>query len=160
MAKRKRQPKTSPVAALAVKGVAKRPKKLAGLGVHGDDHPLWKFGLMDVEHARWGWGRATGLELGAILRFARDMEKLTWREIWDMKTGGERRRGALHKFIPVDSLCSEAQDGLLELGLDDASDVWFRFRLSGTRRLWGIVDGSIFFPVWWDPRHEVCPSAQ
>jgi|GEM_PF-1829434 len=155
-----KKPRARPSAVAKVKApVAKRPRKVAGLGVHGADHPLWRLSLVDHGHPRWGWGGASAEELLAVLAFLKEMEKLTWTEIWDLKTGSHRRRGALHKFIPIDDLCSDAQDGLLTLGLDDASDVWFRFRLGGTRRLWGVVEGNVFFPVWWDPRHEVCPGA-
>jgi hypothetical protein len=155
----KKRPKVSPATAKVVQAVAKKPKKISGLGVHGDDHPRWRLALVDLDHDRWSFGDADGADLQKILTFLREMEKLTWRQIWDLKTGGGRRRGALHKFIPMDGLCKEAQSSLLKLGLDDASDNWFRFRLGGRLRLWGVLDGQIFYPVWWDSRHEVCPGA-
>ena len=86
------------------------------------------------------------------------MERLSWSEIWDQKTGG-RRRGALHKSIPVESLIPEAQARLRNLQLDDHDEL-FRFRLGNMERLWGVFVGGhhIFYALWWDPDHKICPS--
>jgi hypothetical protein len=46
---------------------------------------------------------------------------------------------------------------LEELRLDDFDEL-FRFRLGTMRRLWGIVDDEVFYPVWWDPDHKVYPQ--
>ena len=86
------------------------------------------------------------------------MERLTWREVWAQLTGGGRRRGAKHKFIPMAACTSDAQNRLRALRLDEFDGSWFRFRLMGEHRLWGIVQDGCFLPVWWDPKHEVCPS--
>lgn len=152
-----REKKLPALAAKAV-DVRKAPRKLKGLGRHGDEHPVWRISLADFEHQRWGWQNAQPLEVGTVLRFLREMERLKWREIRAQLTGGDRRRGPKHKFIPMSSLCTEAQNALTDLKLDDANDVWFRFRLGNRQRLWGVIDGEVFYPVWWDPRHEVCPS--
>jgi hypothetical protein len=96
-----------------------------------------------------------------IITFLTEMERLTWKQIREQMTGGERRRGAKHKSIPVDSLCSEAQARLRDLQLDD-SDELFRFRLGNMERLWGVLtpdNPRVFYPIWWDPDHKVCPSA-
>lgn len=50
----------------------------------------------------------------------------------------------------------EATRRLQALRLDDFDEL-FRFRLGNLPRLWGILDGDIFYPVWWDPDHEVYP---
>ncbi len=49
---------------------------------------------------------------------------------------------------------------IADLKLDDYDGNWFRFRLGNMERLWGVVEeeDGVFYPVWWDPRHEVCPS--
>jgi hypothetical protein len=92
-----------------------------------------------------------------ITAFLIQMEDLTWRQIWDQTTGGGRR-GAKHKFIPIASCTAEAQNRLGALGLEEHSDNWFRFRLGGERRLWGVLLEGHFFIVWWDANHEVCPG--
>lgn len=40
-------------------------------------------------------------------------------------------------------------------------DQMFRFRLGNMERLWGVIsdeDPRVFYPIWWDPLHKVCPS--
>jgi hypothetical protein len=55
-------------------------------------------------------------------------------------------------------LCPEAQNRLEALGLDDVDEL-FRFQLGNEPRLWGVIDDDgIFYPVWWDPRHQVYPT--
>lgn len=131
------------------------PKRLSGLGVHRDEHPLWRLSLMDID-GRWGFGQISGEELRNILRFLREMERLTWTEIRAQMTGG-RRRGPLHKHVPYDSLIPEARKRAEELELDDYEDL-FRFRLGNLLRLWGVVQDNVFYPVWWDRDHEICPG--
>ncbi len=94
-----------------------------------------------------------------IIALLTEMERLTWREIRAQLTGG-KRRGPKHKFIPLDSLCKEAQERLQALQLDDFEEL-FRFRTGNMERLWGVVSGDaprVFYPIWWDPDHKVCPS--
>jgi hypothetical protein len=92
-----------------------------------------------------------------IIAFLAEMERLTWHEIRSQLTGGNRRRGAKHKFIPVSSLCALAQARLVELTPDDFEEM-FRFRLGNMERLWGVILDGVFYPVRWDPGHQVCPS--
>jgi len=49
-----------------------------------------------------------------------------------------------------------AQRRLQHLSLDDFDEL-FRFRLGNKRRLWGILDGDVFYPLWWDADHKVYP---
>jgi hypothetical protein len=86
------------------------------------------------------------------------MERLSWTEVRAMMAHGQRRGDNKHKFIPIEHLCGDAQRRLVELQLDDF-DQLFRFRLGNMERLWGVVEGGVFYPVWWDPQHKVCPSA-
>jgi hypothetical protein len=149
---RKEQPQRTP-------GPAKpRPRCLQGVDDEpGKDHPTWRLALLDLEHdGDWSWGLGEDALL-KIVQFLRDMERLTWKEIWSQQTGGHRRRGAKHKFIPAGSLCTAAQNRLLERGLEEFDEL-FRFRLGNMERLWGVIHLGIFYPVWWDPGHKVCPS--
>lgn len=107
----------------------------------------------------WTWDidRADMME---IMDFLSEMEKRTWSEIRRDMAGGNRRRGEKHKFIPLASLCKEARTRLAEIELDD-QDQLFRFRLGNLKRLWGVIlpDDHMFYLLWWDSQHRVCPSA-
>jgi hypothetical protein len=136
------------------------PKRLQGVADDLDgQHPTWRLCLLDREHTDgWSW-QVTEADIVMIVDFLSEMERLTWKEIRAQLTGGQRR-GAKHKFIPVTSLCPIAQRRLIELELDEFEQM-FRFRLGNMGRLWGVIaeDDHVFYPVWWDPGHKVCPSA-
>lgn len=136
----------------------KRPK-LSRLGFDAPERPSWRLALIDTE-GPWAWSKADYKTQAKLLNFLREMEKLSWTEIRNQQAGGNRRRGQKHKYIPVDSCVPDAQRRLADLELDDYSDSWFRFRTGARERLWGIVEKDIFYPVWWDPDHEVCPSEE
>ncbi|HEV8065977.1 MAG TPA: hypothetical protein VGP46_14140 [Acidimicrobiales bacterium] len=136
--------------------VKKAPVVLTRAGDYSQSHPTWRVSRLDLEHDRWGWHNLNVTGVVKVLEFLKQMEQLTWREIQAQQTGTSRR-GALHKYVPLESLCGAAQDRLTELNADDGSDL-FRFRLGNMPRLWGLVEEATFYPLWWDPRHEVCPS--
>lgn len=124
-----------------------------------DARPAWGFSILDHEFAgEWSW-QISQAQLMEIMKFLAETEKRAWKEIRRDMTGGKRRRGEKHKFIPLSSLCKDARDRLSDLELDD-QDQLFRFRLGGTERLWGVLlpDDHMFYLLWWDEHHKVCPS--
>jgi len=54
-------------------------------------------------------------------------------------------------------LRKEAQKRLIEIELDDCDEL-YSVHITSKKRLWGILEGSYFKILWWDPRHEICPS--
>lgn len=40
----------------------------------------------------------------------------------------------------------------------DDFDEMFRFRLGNLERLWGVIRDGVFYAIWWDPNHQVCPG--
>ena len=111
-------------------------------------HPLvWRFSMVDFD-GPWGWSNLAA-------DFAKRLcEKCTG---WESMHEGELFGQGGNKRIPAESMCSEAQKRLTELDLDDHGALW-ELRLSGEPRVWGLRSGHIFYPVWWDPGHSVCPS--
>ncbi|SDD03931.1 hypothetical protein [Actinokineospora iranica] len=158
-----------PVAALPAEVLTRRvPRKLHGVVPGPDDptvanrKPAWGLSLIDDDNSLpWGgWPEDRG-GLIKIMAFLQEMEKLTWAEIWAQLTGGNSRRGPKHKSIPVEHLIKSAQDRLTTLDLDDHPEL-FRFRLGSLERLWGVFVGGhhIFYPLWWDAAHQICPSRE
>ena len=78
-------------------------------------------------------------------------------EGWETMKEGELFGQGGNKRIPAENMCKEAQARLTELELDDHGALW-ELRLSGAPRIWGLRSGHVFYPVWWDPDHSVCPS--
>jgi hypothetical protein len=107
----------------------------------------WRLGTADVE-GKWGWhhvDNGTGLYLKSKLAA---FETMTW---------GELAASRNNKRIPVENICGEAQERLRHLKRDDVTDLW-ELRLTGEQRIWGWRVGDVMHLLWWDPRHEVCPS--
>lgn len=83
-----------------------------------------------------------------VLAKLRDFESMTWLEI-DGPTGSHG--------VPLHRLSKPAQQRLTELRQDDAAEL-FSLRITGKRRVWGILDEHVLRILWWDPEHQVCPS--
>lgn len=98
----------------------------------------------------WCWTALGGALLGEVLARFRDYESMTWEQI-DGPTGS-------HGVEPW-KLSREAQLRLAAIRQDDASEL-FSLRITGRRRVWGILDEHVLRLLWWDPEHQVCPSAR
>ena len=61
--------------------------------------------------------------------------------------------------VPLMNLIPAARRRLEELGLGDL-DVLHRLRLAGKPRVWGILNENVVRLIWYDPEHEICPSAK
>lgn len=85
-----------------------------------------------------------------------DPGHLSWREIEQMSSGGERRLKTHHSHELTD-LVEEAQLRWVEVGLEQFDSV-FRFRIGGQRcRAWGYIVQAHFQLVWWDRTHNIFP---
>lgn len=110
----------------------------------------------------WSWGPRSCLneDWDALLHpFLLEYSKKTWFQIGAEKTKG--RGGARvqkHIDYSVNSICKEARDRLIELEKDDVDRI-FRFRLSGKKRFYGINREHVFMVLWWDPEHNIYPTA-
>lgn len=110
-------------------------------------NPLWAFRIVDLQ-GPWGWDRMEAAVVVEVLTKLRDFESMTWLEI-DGPTGSHGV--ALHR------LSRQAQQRLTEIRQDDAAEL-FSLRITGKRRVWGILDEHVLRILWWDPGHQVCPS--
>lgn len=86
------------------------------------------------------------------------MAQLRWAEILAQQTGNHQRHRKHHDCATTE-IHDDAKDDLRRLHLDELfGDTMFRFRLSGTKRLWGFRNGRTFHVVWWDADHAVFPT--
>jgi hypothetical protein len=118
-----------------------------------DECPSWHFSILDWE-GDWGWSKLSNTDFCTILRWMKDVECLSWKEI-QIQTVSR----AKHHKMPIGELCRDAQKRLEELCQDDIDEV-FSFRLDGKKRLWGIVERGIFKILWWDPEHTIYPVSK
>ena len=104
----------------------------------------------------WSWGQSRDwsgkLWDNTLLPFLIEYANKTWAEIEREMAGGDKR----HKAYDVDVICEEAQARLNDIELDYLDEV-FRFRLGNKPRFYGFRLQHVFFALWWDGDHLVCP---
>ena len=109
---------------------------------------VWKVARID-DNSPWGWNQITCPDfLRNIWDKMRNFETMAWSEIL----------GRHHHAIAVNDIIQPAQNRLEQLGYDDQAEL-VSFRLSNTERIWAIRSGEEAFLLWWDPNHEIYPSA-
>lgn len=83
----------------------------------------------------------------------KEFEKLTWQEIDDFYSGSGHK---MHHSHDRKDICAEARSRMTEIEIFDTKV--FRFRLGGTRRLWGVRRAALFEIIWYDPTHQIYPT--
>ncbi|HEX2202016.1 MAG TPA: hypothetical protein VHG91_01905 [Longimicrobium sp.] len=110
-------------------------------------NPVWAFKITDLG-GPWCWSAMTSQEMRDVLTRLGHFESMTWREI--------DGPGGSHG-VPFGNLVKKARDRLVEIHQDDV-DEYFSLRITARGRVWGIREEHVLRVLWWDPRHEVCPS--
>jgi len=80
---------------------------------------------------------------------------MTWGEI---KQQTHHDGKSKHHHLQYKALSKKSQERLTAKGLEEAIDALFSFALNGTLRIIGIREEERFKVLWYDPKHEVCPS--
>ena len=117
----------------------------------------WCFTKKDVEGA-WSWKEprewSTSEWDELIFPKMTEFAKMTWAFIDTFSSDGGHK---MHHTQAVHRISVEAQSRWFELGLDQF-DTLFRFRLGGTRRIWGVRLQAHFFMVWSERNHLIAPT--
>lgn len=104
----------------------------------------------------WGedrlWGEAEWQQ--TIAPAFQEFARLTWGEVAALSSESGHRMHHGHEIADLDQ---EAQSRWRELDLAEFDSV-FRFRLGGTRRMWGYIVQAHFHMVWWDRYHKIYPT--
>jgi hypothetical protein len=129
----------------------KQPKITSDPDTYNNKKPAWRSFRLELTY-QYGWQNIDAATLRTIHEKLSNFESMTWREILlDSKKQNHT--------VPVQNLCKEARDRLIELNLDDIDEIT-SLRLSGTQRIWGILDQGVMELLWWDPHHQVYPSTK
>lgn len=106
----------------------------------------WSFRYAELD-GPWGWNKISMEKfLKDILNKLQDFETMSWPEI----------EGRNNHSISVEKLDSKAKKRLKELKL--CSIKLFSLRLTNKERVFGLKEENILYILWWDPKHEVCPT--
>ena len=118
----------------------------------------WSLQLADRE-GRWGFNDKVFADswCGDILLKLQALEMKTWAIIANDSSGKSKGKGTRNHHIAVHDLSKNARKRLKKIKLDDL-DQLFSLRINGKKRLFGIVENHVMKLLWYDPRHEVCPT--
>jgi len=108
--------------------------------------PSWRFSKVDDEHEKWSFIKNSVLINKAICDRLSGFEKQAWKNII----------GKESHFISIGDLTKEAQDRIEFLGLQ--YDELFSLRINSRERMFGIIEDGVMFFLWYDEKHEICPS--
>jgi hypothetical protein len=106
----------------------------------------WHFALADLG-GDWSWMDLGPEKLKEVRRKLCNYESQTIGQL--VSTGGNHG-------IETSEICKEARQRLLDIQQDDLDKLW-SLHLTNTERVWGVIKGSVFSLLWWDPNHTVYP---
>ncbi len=112
-------------------------------------YPAWRFNRIQMAD-RWGWHEVDRETITYLREKLSSFESMTWAEILI------RDKKYHHCPDDISKLCTEAQSRLSENQIDIES--FYSLRLTGEKRVWGILSEGVFSILFWDPKHEICPS--
>lgn len=124
----------------------RKPKYVEDPDSYFSMHPSWNFSKSDLQNTKWTLYNSDFFNeiLPKLILF----EKRTWGDIVSDKKHNH--------WIDTSKLIKEAQDRLIELKI--FYDSLFSLRLTGTIRLFGYIESGVYYIIWYDANHEICPS--
>jgi hypothetical protein len=149
-------PRVAPHIARLLENQDKQPKATA-VGSRFNLKVTWCTKKADL-NGRWSWGEErkwTDEEWAQVieppfLNFA----QLTWQEV-DKHASESGHK--MHHGHEISDLVDEAQLRWIDINLGEFDTV-FRFRIGGTKRVWGYIVQAHFHIVWWDRHHSIYPT--
>ena len=116
-------------------------------------HPVWAFHFCDTDHERWSINKEHRFTEDIFTKLI-SFEGMTWAEI--QTASGGKASGTNNHFENICEMIPEAQKRAAELKLD--CDQLFSLRITGIKRLYGMLIDGVFNIIWFDPEHEIYPS--
>ncbi len=131
----------------------KKPGTVVNPHAYLSKNPVWAFCRCDFAHEKWSLKNCSSIYDDVIVKLE-EYEGMTWGEI--QSASGGKKTGTNNHFENISDMIKEAQNRAEEIHLD--VDQLFSLRLTGERRLYGILEDGIFSVIWLDNEHEIFPS--
>lgn len=135
----------------------KRSKNIEKIEGYLRMHPIWAFRQCDQSHERWSLKNSESFYQDILEKLV-SYEGMTWGEIQAASGGKSAGNGTNNHFESIADMSKEAQKRAEELRLD--VDQLFSLRLTGKKRLYGILDQGIYRVIWYDPEHEIYSTSK
>ncbi len=132
-------------------GNPKITKQLIDPGCYDALNPSWRFSKLAPLESKWAIRSGDETIKKDILSKLIHFETMTWMDIKSSQT---------HKShnVNIDKIITPAQKELVALNIYE--DQIFSLRLAGKERIWGILSRGVLEIIWYDPKHEICPSTK
>lgn len=119
----------------------------------GNETVIFRFDKVDLDNdCPWSMAHMSEKDHEELLRKLKEYEKET---VGQLIAPSFSHFTVYHDF----SKCPNSKAvNRLESQYPDSGDSIARFRLTGTKRLYGFLEGNQFHIVWWDSKHEIWPS--
>lgn len=113
--------------------------------------PSWVFGQIDYD-GPFGWSTIINnpSEFKDVLAYLSSIETMKWKEIL-LDSSSQNHKIKLYK------LSKDAQKRLERINVNDIDDL-ISLRVTGKKRIFGIMNSGKLNLLWYDPEHKVCPS--
>lgn len=118
-----------------------------GAATHEGHHVVWRFSAAD-KAGPWPWQVIDDKNLREFLN-----------RLPSFETADYRDRRELMSIHPQASLSKPAKERLLEIKRDDQERL-ISFHVGKKERVWCTEHGGMMCVLWWDPNHEVYPTAK
>lgn len=105
---------------------------------------------IDYNHSAYGWNDIpVAYLLGTIVTRLHNLEGQTWAEIKSADNHCHSKE--------IIQLTTDLQNSLKERNLEHLEDL-FQISVGSVPRIFGYREKQIFYPVWWDEKHKICPT--
>lgn len=126
--------------------VKKKPKQANVPTAYFDWNPSWNFSRCDFDHETWSLNKSDIFK--DVIPKLSNFERQKWKEIMQDKKHNH--------WINSSQFIKAAQDRIIEKKW--YYDELFSLRLGGRMRLFGYIENGIYYIIWYDENHEICPS--
>ena len=117
--------------------------------------PSWSFAICDLDHDCWGLCCEDNLlDIQSVILKLVSLEGQTWGQILTTPKG--KGTGTKNHLIARNDIVKPAQSRLAEKNI--WYDELYSIRINGNDRIWGVIQDGVFSIIWYDPKHEICPS--
>lgn len=111
--------------------------------------PTWRLSNLRLPKP-FGWGDIDRDDMVQVIQRLQNLESMTWGAIL---IDGKKQ----NHHCNTSDICKDAQTCLDEDWQGGADEV-VTLRVTGVKRVWGIIERGVCFLLWWDPEHQVFPS--
>ena len=122
-----------------------------------NEKPIWRFDKIDRD-GKFAFDLSRNdFQHREVLQKLMDYGGMTWRDIGNQRHDKSKSK---HHYLNPEKLSAEAWARIKAKHLEDDTDAIFSFALQNLLRIVGIRQGAEFYVIWYDPKHEFCPSTK